>query len=162
MSEWIEHPKDESEQMALGARLGQILVAGLQQQAVTTGAALVLLHGDLGAGKTTLVRGLLRGLGYEGAVRSPTYTLIEPYAFDHWTLYHLDLYRLGDPEELDYLGLRDLMAERGLLLIEWPERAANWLPGPALELWLRPEGSGRSVKIQAFGDWTRILANSLG
>lgn len=152
MKEWTEHPRDEAEQMALGARLGQLLVARLAQQLDDRQAVLVLLHGDLGAGKTTLVRGLLRGLGYQGAVRSPTYTLIEPYAFNDWTLYHLDLYRLGDPEELDYLGLRDLLSERGLVLIEWPERAGSLLPPPALEVWLRPEGQGRSVRIQSAED----------
>src|SRR6056297_3323471 len=113
---------------ALGAAL-----AGPLRRACESRAVVLHLAGPLGAGKTTLVRGLLRGLGHRGAVRSPTYTLIEPYDELTPRVYHLDLYRLGDPEELDYLGLRDLLTGDTLLLIEWPERGLGVLPTPDLE-----------------------------
>ena len=93
-------------------------------------ALLIGLSGELGAGKTTLVAGLLAGLGHEGPVRSPTYTLIEPYRLAGRDLYHCDLYRLRDPAELDDLGLRDLAVERSVLLVEWPERAGDRLGKP--------------------------------
>ena len=106
---------------ALGARLAHVLTPG----------CILYLRGDLGAGKTTLVRGLLHGLGYPGIVKSPTYTLVEPYAIGKWRLFHWDLYRLADPEELEYLGLREQLDGETALLIEWPERGPGELP-PAI------------------------------
>ena len=96
--------------------------------------AVVYLHGDLGAGKTTLVRGLIHALGYDGKVRSPTYTLVEPYACKPCTVSHLDLYRLADAEELEWLGLRDMLEEPSLLMIEWPERGEGQLPTADLSI----------------------------
>lgn len=107
----------------------------------------VHLRGDLGAGKTTLVRGLLRGLGHSGTVRSPTYTLVEPYALSDRTALHLDLYRLADPEELEYLGLREQFGPGTLWLVEWPERGTGWLPAPDLVLTLFSEGEGRRLLL---------------
>ncbi len=124
--------RGEDEQLAFGAALGQALGR----------RALVFLEGDLGTGKTTLVRGLLRARGHVGAVRSPTYTLVEPYALREGPCYHLDLYRLSDPEELEYLGLRELLAEEALVLVEWPERGAGWLPAPDLRISLSHAGDG--------------------
>ena len=123
---------------ALGARLAQSIIPGI-----------IYLQGDLGAGKTTFARGLLRGLGHEGRVRSPTYTLVEPYLFDSGVVYHLDLYRLADPEELEWLGLRDMLAERALLLVEWPERGAGVLPAADLVISLEYSGGGRRVTLDA-------------
>ena len=123
---------------ALGERLAQSVTPGV-----------VYLQGDLGAGKTTLTRGLLRGLGHQGKVRSPTYTLVEPYRFADFVVYHLDLYRLADPEELEWLGVRDMLAERALLLIEWPERGAGELPAADLVIHLEYAGSGRLVTLDA-------------
>jgi tRNA threonylcarbamoyladenosine biosynthesis protein TsaE len=123
---------------ALGARLAQSITPGI-----------VYLQGDLGAGKTTLTRGLLRGLGHQGRVRSPTYTLVEPYRFSSCRVYHLDLYRLADPEELEWLGLRDMLAEHALLLVEWPERGAGVLPAADLVIRLEYSGSGRRVTLEA-------------
>ena len=106
----------------------------------------VYLHGDLGAGKTTLVRGALRALGYEGAVRSPTYTLLERYELGGKIIVHFDLYRLADPEELHALGLRELLEEAAMLFFEWPERGEGLLPPATLTLRFDLEGEGRRVQ----------------
>jgi tRNA threonylcarbamoyladenosine biosynthesis protein TsaE len=109
----------------------------------------VVLAGDLGAGKTTLVRGFLRGLGHVGSVKSPTFTLIEPYDVASGPVFHLDLYRLADPEELEYLGLRDLLGERSLLLVEWPDRGAGSLPPADLRIDIEHRDSGRRLRLDA-------------
>jgi tRNA threonylcarbamoyladenosine biosynthesis protein TsaE len=121
----------------------------------------VYLEGDLGTGKTTLARGILRGLGHSGTVRSPTYTLIEPYEIGSRRLYHLDLYRLSDPEELDYLGLRDLIAEDAVLLVEWPERGAGALPAPDLRIRLDYLPAGRRLALDGASEKGRVLARAL-
>ena len=92
--------------------------------------ALVALEGDLGAGKTTLVRGIPRALGFTGAVKSPTYTLLEPYSIDNLDLYHFDLYRLESAEELEFVGFEEILDAPGIKLFEWPQRAEGWLPSP--------------------------------
>lgn len=128
---------DESATVELGRRL-----SGL--------SGLIFLHGELGAGKTTLVRGFLRGLGHEGAVRSPTYTLIEPYDLGERRVFHLDIYRLSDPEELDFLGVRDeLDNPLNTLLVEWPARACGELGQADIEIYLDYDGSARSARIEA-------------
>lgn len=106
---------------------------------------IIHLHGDLGAGKTTLTRGILRGYGYPGAVKSPTYTLVEPYEFAACNIYHFDLYRLGAPEEVDYLGTEDYFSGANLCLIEWAERGAGIIPAADVELTLEPAGRGRKL-----------------
>lgn len=111
----------------------------------------IYLQGDLGTGKTTLVRGVLRGLGYTGPVRSPTYTLLEPYELEDMRLYHLDLYRLCGPEELEYLGLRDLLDDRSLLLVEWPERGEGDLPPPGLSIRIGYAGDSRVLELVGDG-----------
>lgn len=122
--------------------LGQAL-AGPLARASTAAPCVVHLEGPLGAGKTTLARGLLRGLGHSGRVRSPTFTLLEPYELAQCVVIHLDLYRLGDPEELAYLGIADLLVPGNLLLVEWPERGGDRLPGADLRLALDYEGAAR-------------------
>ena len=130
--------------LALGGRLAHTGLAGRQ---VT-----VFLLGDLGAGKTTLARGFLRALGFAGTVKSPTYTLIEPYHVAGVTVYHIDLYRLNDPQEVEFTGLRDLLAEPVVSLIEWPERAAMMLPSPDLEVHIQRMDAGRDVTLVTRSD----------
>lgn len=127
---------------ATGA-LGRALARTLPAQAV------VYLDGDLGAGKTTLARALLQALGVRGAVRSPTYTLIERYPIEAGEAAHLDLYRIADPEELLYLGLDDLAASARLWLVEWAERGRGALPAADLRLGLSVAGHGREAKLEA-------------
>lgn len=108
------------------------------------------LQGDLGAGKTTLTRGIMRGFGYQGAVKSPTYTLVEPYEFTQCQIYHFDLYRLADPEEVEYLGTEDYFANNNLCIFEWPERGAGHIPDADLVISLETEGTGRRLTCQSF------------
>jgi tRNA threonylcarbamoyladenosine biosynthesis protein TsaE len=125
--------------MAFGGRLADAgLVAGW-----------VHLTGDLGAGKTTLVRGFLRRAGVDGAIRSPTYTLVEQYATGFGPVYHLDLYRLSDPEELEFLGLRDLCAANALYFVEWPERGLGFLPAADLVIEIRHLDGERQLILSA-------------
>lgn len=113
------------------------------------GAPLVFLHGQLGAGKTTLVRGILRALGHEGSVKSPTYTLLEPYEVSGKTIYHFDLYRIGDSEELEYIGIDELLDADAIKLVEWPEQGAGRLPEPDVSIRLSLEGEGRHIEVTA-------------
>lgn len=133
-----------------GALLGGVLPEG---------DLVVYLQGDLGAGKTTLVRGLLRALGHTGRVPSPTYTLVEPYSLGRRELKHLDLYRIADPEELAYLGIRDM---GGTLLIEWPERGVHFLPSPDLVCRLSVGGPGRLLDVVGETPVGQNLCNAWG
>lgn len=125
---------------AATAALGQRLAAGMHR-------GIVYLEGELGAGKTALARAILRGRGYPGTVKSPTYTLVEPYRLADEMVYHLDLYRLSDPEELEWLGLRDMLETRALLLVEWPARGAGCLPAADLRIVFEVRNAGRVVKL---------------
>ena len=128
----------ESAQEALGAQLAAQCDEGL----------VIFLHGELGAGKTTLTRGFLRGMGYQGKVKSPTYTLVEEYDLGGKTCYHFDLYRLADPEELEYMGIRDFLLEKDILLIEWPEKGLGFLPAADVMIDISYENQARSVAIK--------------
>ncbi len=105
----------------------------------------VYLSGDLGSGKTTFCRGMLREKGYAGAVKSPTFTLVEPYDFPWGQVYHFDLYRLSDPDELEYIGIDDYFSGESLCLVEWPERALECLPAGDIHLELSIIGTGRKM-----------------
>jgi tRNA threonylcarbamoyladenosine biosynthesis protein TsaE len=132
---------DENATVALGAALARALEPGL----------VVHLRGDLGVGKTTLARGVLRELGYRDRVRSPTFTLVEVYEFSRLNFYHFDFYRFSDPAELDEAGFREYFNAQSVCFVEWPEKAAG-LPPPDLDVALRVAGSGRSADVQAHSE----------
>lgn len=124
--------------------------------------AVIYLRGDLGAGKTTFSRGFIQACGHAGAVKSPTYTLIEPYDLPGGKVFHLDLYRLADPVELEFLGLADLLAEGGVCLIEWPERGGRALPAADLTIELAHAQNARQAVLTAHQPraeaWLRSVA----
>ncbi len=132
---------DEAATLTFGGRLARLL-AGSDGFA---GDAIVFLRGELGAGKTTLVRGILRALGYAGPVKSPTYTLLEPY--EEQAVYHFDLYRIVDSQELDFIGIDELMAANVIKLVEWPDHGLERLPEPNVQVHLSSERQGRRVEI---------------
>jgi tRNA threonylcarbamoyladenosine biosynthesis protein TsaE len=109
--------------------------------------ALVYLSGELGAGKTTLVRGILRGLGYSGSVKSPTYTLLEPYDLPTLAVYHFDFYRIGDSRELEFIGIDELMDSDAVKLVEWPERGADRIPVADVQISLQVDNEGRRIEV---------------
>lgn len=130
---------DEAATLNLGARLASSLKPGLT----------IYLHGDLGAGKTTMVRGLLHAMGHEGKVKSPTYTLVEPYVISGIYVYHFDLYRFNDPEEWEAAGFRDYFNPESVSLVEWPEKARELLPDADIDIYLKVQGEGREVLLNA-------------
>jgi len=129
---------DEAATLALGENLAMALEPGM----------FVSLSGELGSGKTTMARGILRGLGYQGKVKSPTYTLVELYKLSRLDLYHFDLYRFNDPQEWLDAGFRDNFGNGNICLVEWPERAAGLLPQADVEIALAAEGAGRRLRIK--------------
>jgi tRNA threonylcarbamoyladenosine biosynthesis protein TsaE len=131
--------KDETQMTHFGAQLSQHVSSKL----------LIYLQGDLGMGKTTLVRGFLQGLGHKGRVKSPTYTLVEPYEMSGKSVYHFDLYRMAHPEELEMIGISEYLSENAICIIEWPEKGVGALPEPDLLIELAVQGQGRSLEMSA-------------
>ncbi|OHC71322.1 MAG: tRNA (adenosine(37)-N6)-threonylcarbamoyltransferase complex ATPase subunit type 1 TsaE [Rhodocyclales bacterium GWA2_65_20] len=149
---------DEAATLALGALLSAQVGGGAAANAV------IYLEGDLGAGKTTLVRGWLRALGDQGPVKSPTYTLVELHAVSGLNLYHFDFYRFNQPEEYLDAGLDEYFAGKGICLVEWPDKAAPYLPAPDLHVCLTVCAEGRHAGISADSErgraWLSALTNS--
>jgi tRNA threonylcarbamoyladenosine biosynthesis protein TsaE len=124
---------------------------GKQLSGIVKVPNVIFLEGELGAGKTTLIRGFLRGLGYQGIVKSPTFTLVESYEFEKGRVYHFDLYRLNVPEELELMGIRDYFTEDAIVLVEWPERGLGFLPRADLILALSLVPEGRVLNMHKKG-----------
>lgn len=143
----------EAAMVALGQQLGNALPWG----------AVLFLEGTLGAGKTTLSRGVLAAFGHSGAVKSPTYTLVEPYNVVNGTVYHFDLYRLGDPEELEFMGIRDYFTANSVCLIEWPARGAGILPSAdiVVAVTVANNGEGRDIEFSAYSELARSVIDTL-
>jgi len=139
MTELTFQLNNEDETIAVGQKLARHIQAPLT----------LYLTGDLGAGKTTLSRGLIQGLGHKGAVKSPTYTLVEPYELDGVEVYHFDLYRLNDPEELEFMGIRDYFTDSSLCIVEWPDKGDGLLPDADIHLHLNYVNQGREIQIRA-------------
>lgn len=133
---------DTDETVMLGQHLAQVI------QLLNRGVV-AYLNGDLGAGKTTLTRGFVQGMGHKGNVKSPTYTLVEPYELTPWQIYHFDLYRLADPEELEYMGIRDYFSEKSCAFIEWPEKGEGILQKADIVINLAYSGEKRWVDFFA-------------
>tara|TARA_R110002095_G_scaffold2402_5_gene9791 strand:- start:414 stop:830 length:417 start_codon:yes stop_codon:yes gene_type:complete len=131
--------KDEEAMLAAGNKLAAQLKSGM----------VVFLVGNLGAGKTTLVRGILRGLGHSGAVKSPTYNIVEPYSINEQSVFHFDLYRLMDVEELEYMGIRDYLTDDSICFIEWPEKGDGLLPKPDIQIEIKINGSERELLVSS-------------
>lgn len=147
----IELP-DEQAMVQLGGSIARLIGDRL----------IITLQGDLGAGKTTLSRGILQGLGHSGAVKSPTYTLVEPYQLALGAVYHFDLYRLVDAEELEYMGFADYLADAQLCLIEWPEQGQGFLPMADIAIEISQPGAGRCVTLCANSAVGQQLISQLG
>ena len=139
-----QYLEDDGATTSLGAELARAFAQ--------RSGGVIYLDGDLGAGKTTLARGLLREAGIEGTLRSPTYTLMEPYQSPKHSFLHLDLYRLADPSEVEQLGLLDYPPETTIWLVEWPEKGSGYLPRPDLIVRLRAEGVGRRATLECPSD----------
>lgn len=159
---------DEAAMLQFGNRIAAAISWALDQtlgnvspEKIVEPALLIALQGDLGAGKTTLSRGLLIGLGHVGAVKSPTYTLVEPYELEMGQVCHFDFYRLQDPEELEYMGFRDYLVESRLCLVEWPERGAGFLPEADMLIEIVQLYQGRKLTLSGQSQQAKKILSQL-
>lgn len=144
MTKYQWQAADESEMLTLGLTLCK----GFS----TNSSGVVYLHGTLGMGKTTLSRAIVQGFGWQGPVKSPTYTLVETYPFKNFEINHFDLYRISDPEELEYIGIEDFFSNSSLNLIEWPDNGSGYLPRPDLIIDFEEMGTGRMITLNPQND----------
>ncbi|MCD6040140.1 MAG: tsaE [Gammaproteobacteria bacterium] len=151
---------DEANMLAFGRQLAQVSQR-MHAMQENFPPFILFLYGQLGAGKTTLVRGFLNGLGYRGRVKSPTYTLVEPYEFSTGAVFHFDLYRLQTSLEFESIGIQDYFISQAILLIEWPEYARGLLSSCDLACHITIHGSGREIKLMAHSGQGEFILRQL-
>ena len=155
MSEITFVLEDEHATVAMGEQLAHLVTNKLNQGLV------VYLLGDLGAGKTTFTRGFVKGMGHLGNVKSPTYTLVEPYELPPWRIFHFDLYRLADPEELEFMGIRDYFADDCCCFIEWPDKGKGMIAEADLILNIAYSGEKRTINFQPLSENGQLIVSEL-
>lgn len=159
MKEVIRNAVDEAALLDLAKTLAQ-QVQDYETELAKSGLTIYLL-GELGAGKTTFSRGFIQALGHVGHVKSPTYTLVETYELSPWLVNHFDLYRLADPEELEFMGIRDYLGDHRIVLAEWPQRGEGYLPQADIIITIDYAGSARSIHLQALTERGRVLLDKI-
>ena len=156
MTEFTQYIPDEGTMLRFGKKLAEVLVKQPKDNAIV-----LYFNGDLGAGKTTLSRGMIQGLGHSGNVKSPTYTLVEEYKIGGKIIYHFDLYRLADPEELEFMGIRDYFAENTICLIEWAKKGAGLLASADLLVNIAYAENARNIELLAESETGRQIIQQL-
>lgn len=150
------HCADETQLLKFGHTLAQFFATQLAQD--PNASLVVYLNGELGAGKTTLTRSIVRAFGHQGNVKSPTYTLVEEYPLPPYALYHFDLYRLSDPEELEFMGIRDYFRPQTLCLIEWASRGEGMIPNADLVIQIDYADDGRNIRLLPHSERGKSIA----